>query len=160
MLNADTDERETFVFDAMLGVWHREDEMNVHRFTSVGSDSYMLTDEGDGGEIYKLNDDTSDEIVSWFAETNDIYYFDNKKYISRINVRLKLDPDSLTELHIKYDNDEHWELVGNWNGKEFADLTVPVKPRRCDHFRLRFSGTGQCRIYSYTKTFEQGSDRR
>ena len=160
MLNADTDERETFVFDAMLGVWHREDEMNVHRFTSVGNDAYMLTSFADGGVIYKLNDDTSDEIVPWYAETNDIYYFDNKKYISRINVRLKLDPDSLAELHIKYDNDEHWELVGNWSGKEFADLTIPVKPRRCDHFRLRFNGTGQCRIYSYTKTFEQGSDRR
>lgn len=33
-----------------------------------------------------------------------------------------------------------------------------VLTRRCDHFRLRFDGTGVCRLFSVAKIIEYGSD--
>ena len=31
-------------------------------------------------------------------------------------------------------------------------VTLPVLPRRCDHFRLRLTGTGAWRLLSLTRT--------
>ncbi|MFR5421452.1 MAG: hypothetical protein ACLTG4_05485 [Oscillospiraceae bacterium] len=31
-------------------------------------------------------------------------------------------------------------------------FTLPVLPRRCDHFRLRLTGTGAWRLLSLTRT--------
>ena len=38
-------------------------------------------------------------------------------------------------------------------------LSLPIRTRRCDHFRLRYMGTGDARVYSVAKTFEVGSER-
>ena len=37
-------------------------------------------------------------------------------------------------------------------------FSVPIRPRRCDHFRIRIVGKGPGKIYSITKTLEIGSD--
>ena len=43
-------------------------------------------------------------------------------------------------------------------GKNLRTFAFPVRPHRCDHFRLKLTGTGGAKIYSITKTLEQGSD--
>ena len=35
---------------------------------------------------------------------------------------------------------------------------LPVKPRRCDHLKIRFTGTGDAKIFSVTRILEVGSD--
>lgn len=35
---------------------------------------------------------------------------------------------------------------------------LPIIPRRCDHYRLRLSGTGGCRVFSLTRQFYRGSE--
>jgi hypothetical protein len=37
-------------------------------------------------------------------------------------------------------------------------ITVPVIPRRCDHLRLKLTGTGDVKIYSIARILELGSD--
>ena len=37
---------------------------------------------------------------------------------------------------------------------------LPVRPRRCDHFEMRLTGTGDVRVFSIAKIMEQGSDGR
>ena len=37
-------------------------------------------------------------------------------------------------------------------------ISVPIRPRRCDHLRLRVVGEGEAKIYSIAKVVEEGSD--
>jgi hypothetical protein len=32
-----------------------------------------------------------------------------------------------------------------------------MRIRRCDHFRMKLEGTGDCRVYAITKIMEEGS---
>ena len=41
---------------------------------------------------------------------------------------------------------------------KLRSFSVPLRPRRCDHFRLRIVGEGDAKIYSISKTIEQGGD--
>ena len=42
------------------------------------------------------------------------------------------------------------------NGRE--TVLLPVRPRRCDHLRLRLEGEGELRLFSITRTLRKGSD--
>jgi hypothetical protein len=44
------------------------------------------------------------------------------------------------------------------DGTSLKTFSVPIKPKRCDHLRLRIDGEGNAKIFSITKTIEQGSD--
>ena len=80
------------------------------------------------------------------------------KYISRLLVRMSLEVGADVEISIQYDSMGDWEQVCNMTVTSLRSFAVPVRPRRCDHFRLRIEGEGEGRIYSITKTIEQGSD--
>lgn len=62
------------------------------------------------------------------------------------------------DFYIKYDSSDVWEHKFNMSGKGTRTYTVPVIPRRCDHFKYKIVGEGAAKIYSVTKTIEQGSD--
>jgi len=48
--------------------------------------------------------------------------------------------------------------LGFVTGTDLRSFTIPVKPRRCDHLRLRLEGEGSGMIFSITKTYTHGSD--
>ena len=35
---------------------------------------------------------------------------------------------------------------------------LPIVPRRCDHFRIRMTGSGGCRLYSLVREVYTGSE--
>ena len=43
-------------------------------------------------------------------------------------------------------------------GNNLRSFAVPIRPRRCDHLRLRIEGEGDAKIFSIAKTIEIGSD--
>ena len=43
-------------------------------------------------------------------------------------------------------------------GSSLRSFSVPIRPRRCDHLRLRVVGEGEAKIYSIAKVIEEGSD--
>ena len=43
-------------------------------------------------------------------------------------------------------------------GSSLRSFSMPIRPKRCDHLRLRIVGEGDAKIYSITKTVEKGSD--
>ena len=60
---------------------------------------------------------------------------------------------------VQYDSYGEWEDQVCMEGVgRTRSVTVPVLTRRCDHFRLRFDGTGVCRLFSIAKIIEYGSD--
>ena len=82
-----------------------------------------------------------------------------KKYICRLLLRMSMEQGAGIQAYIQYDSLPGWEPVGGVRAQRLSSISMPVRPRRCDHFRLRLEGEGQVRIHSLTRSLTQGSDR-
>ena len=97
--------------------------------------------------------------MQWSATTNIIGYSDaGQKYVSRFAVRLRLEDGATAQFSIEYDSTGVWLPFGSIVGNRIKSAILPVKPRRCDHFRIRITGFGTMQIFSISKIYEKGSD--
>jgi hypothetical protein len=80
------------------------------------------------------------------------------KYISRLTVRLMLEPEATAAFYVQYDFSDEWEHQVTLTGTSLRSFSIPIRPKRCDHMKLRIEGKGMAKIYSFTKTIEQGSE--
>ena len=153
------EEYHLFVYDAQKGLWHKEDNTAVKEFCSCRNELYYIPKDSTNIKTM-LGSGTVDSIpVSWMAESGVIGTSSpDRKYISRLNIRMALDIGTKISFYAQYDSCGEWELIGSMVGTSLRSFTVPIRPRRCDHFRLRIVGEGDAKIYSITKTIEQGSD--
>jgi hypothetical protein len=150
-----------FVYDTAKGMWHKEDDLRVAEFCSCTEEIYAIDYKSYGDVITLLNSaGTKENNVPWMVETGLIGMFmPDMKYISKILIRMSLDAGSSINVSIQYDSSGDWEYVCSMSETSLRSFSVPIRPRRCDHFRIRIEGVGDGRIYSITKTIEQGSDR-
>jgi hypothetical protein len=148
-----------FVFDTAKGMWHKEDNIQADRFCSYKSELYGI-DHSTKHIITMLGSGTQDsKKVPWMIETGLVgMSLPDMKYISRLLIRMSLEVGASVEISIQYDSIGDWEKVCQMTVSSLRSFSVPVRPRRCDHFRIRIEGEGEGRIYSITKTIEQGSD--
>lgn len=157
-----------FVYDARLGVWHREDNTHANAWCSCRDEMYYI-DAADGKIRTVLGSgQTETEKIQWRAETGLFVsvmssakypdYAADKKYVGRLMLRMALDPGATMQAYVEYDSSGVWEQLWSMTGKTLQTFTFPVRPRRCDHFRLRLVGQGGAKLYSLTKTLEKGSD--
>ena len=58
---------------------------------------------------------------------------------------------------VQYD-DGPWVRQLYLEGGGIRSATVAVRPKRCDHFRVKIAGIGQATLYSLTKDEETGSE--
>lgn len=152
------------VLDTRRGTWYRESipAGGVVGFTEhFGS---LLCGAGDIEEIAHDNQEselsgTKEGDVAWSCETGLIGYSTvEQKYISRFNIRMSLAQGAHMDVLVQYDSDGIWHNQGRIQGAGTRTFMLPVRPRRCDHFRIRLDGSGDVRIYSFAKIFEAGSD--
>lgn len=152
------------VLDTRRGAWYRESLPigSITDFTEfMGS---LLCAAGGIEEIAHDNQvsaigDTKEGDVAWSCETGLIGYSTvEQKYVSRFNIRMSLARDAYMDVLVQYDSDGVWHNQGRIQGVGTRTFMLPVRPRRCDHFRIRLEGSGDVRIYSFAKIFEAGSD--
>ena len=144
-------------FDTAKGMWHREDSLQVNSFCSCDGEMYAIS----GGKIITmLGTGTQDNTpVEWMVQTGEIGISSpDMKYISRITVRMSMDIGAEVRFYAQYDFADGWDEVCVINGTSLRSFSIPIRPRRCDHMKLRIEGNGNAKIYSITKTIEQGSD--
>jgi hypothetical protein len=157
-----------FVYDARLGVWHREDNTHANAWCSCRDEMYYI-DAADGKIRTVLGSgQTETGKIQWRAESGLFVsvlssakypdYAAGKKYVGRLMLRMTLDPGATMQAYVEYDSSGVWEQLWSMTGKNLQTFTFPVRPRRCDHFRLRLVGQGGAKLYSLTKTLEKGSD--
>ena len=148
-----------FVYDTLKGMWHREDNTRARDFCSCRGELYYI-DGADNKIRTVLGSGTPDPApVKWMAETGVIGTDSpDKKYISRLDVRMYLDMGARAYFYIQYDSSGAWEHIYTASGERLRSFSVPIRPRRCDHLRIRIEGEGGANIYSICKTIEQGSD--
>lgn len=156
-----------YVYDTEKGLWHKEDDFNGGRFyyTNAGNTEqlYYVASTTTGSKVIKSvigeGDKADNDKIDWFAETGVIGCSSpDKKYISRMSVRLSLGIGTRVYVMIEYDSSGSWEQIGVITGNNLNTFNLPIRPKRCDHLRLKFVGTGETKIYSISKTLEQGSD--
>ena len=159
MRNQDMDAYTMFVFDTGKGMWHKEDSLRADGFAAYQGEMYAIDHET--GKILGLlgTGETGEKAVNWMVQTG-IMGTDmpDRKYISRLNVRMSMDVGGRARFFVQYDSMGGWEHLGTVNVTSLKSFSLPIRPRRCDHLRLRIEGVGEARIYSITKTIEQGSD--
>lgn len=152
------------VLDTRRGAWYRENLPigSITDFTEhLGS---LLCAAGGIEEIAYDNQvselsGTEEGDVAWSCETGLIGYSTvEQKYVSRFNIRMSLARDAYMDVLVQYDSDGVWHNQGRIQGVGTRTFMLPVRPRRCDHFRIRLEGSGNVRIYSFAKIFEAGSD--
>ncbi len=145
-----------FVFDTAKGMWHKEDSTRVDAFCSCRGELYYI----ENGVIRTMfGSGTPDkDAVEWMAETGVIGTDSpDKKYISKLNIRMSLAIGTRVHFYIQYDSSGQWEHLFATTGINLRTFTIPARPRRCDHLRIRIVGKGEAKIYSIAKTIEEGS---
>ena len=149
-----------FVYDTLKGMWHREDDTEAAQFCNCRGDLYYIDRDGDQIKTVKGTTGVLEgEKLKWEAVTGIIGTdAPDKKYISRLDVRMSLTFGSRVLFFIQYDSSPGWEQLFAMMGTSLKSFSVPIKPQRCDHFRLKIVGEGDAKIYSICKTIEQGSD--
>ena len=148
-----------FVYDTSKGMWHKEDDTHVKTFCSCRDELYYI--DADTGAIKTMfsSHGSDEKAVEWMAESGVIGTSSpDKKYISRITVRLSLEIGARVSFFAQYDSAGEWEHLCTMTGSSLRTFSIPIRPKRCDHFRLRICGEGDAKIYSISKTIEEGSD--
>lgn len=152
------DDRNLFVYDTGTGLWMREDELPVVDLCRVDDELYAIDSDK---KLYALRGSagTPETQVEWYAESGILYYeYTDHKYLSRYNIRMKGERGSRMDIYIQYDSEGPWVHSGTVRQTGTNTVTIPVRPRRCDHMRLRLVGKGDIKIYSISKILEVGSD--
>jgi hypothetical protein len=147
-----------FVYDIAKGMWHKEDGLQVDSFCSCRGELYAISG---GNIITMLGSGTKDtEDVEWMVQTGEIGITSpDMKYISRLTLRMSMDIGAEVRIYAQYDFNEDWESQCVLTSTNLRSFSIPIRPKRCDYMKLRIEGVGAVKIYSITKTIEQGSDR-
>lgn len=155
----ENDKYHLFVYDTKKGLWHREDGTRVDAFCSCRNELYYIP-HGESAIKTMFGSGTVDSApVKWMAETGPLITSSpDKKYISRLNVRMSLDFGTVVQFYIQYDSSGEWHHAATMTGTSLKSFSIPIRTRRCDHLKLRIEGKGEGKIHSITKTIEQGSD--
>jgi hypothetical protein len=155
-----------FCYDAGKRMWMHEDELHAEGFAQVGDELYALANNG----ITAINgtDGAPEGDFDWSAVTGLMHYeqgvsskgTQTVRYLSQFNLRMSMDGEkSWMQMYIEYDSSGVWEFCGHFHMPTLSAVTIPIRPRRCDHLRIKLEGHGPVRMYSLARVLERGSDR-
>lgn len=161
-INRQTDEgNRTYVYDTAKALWHIEDSYNVPWMAACRGQLVLATNnKGESSVLLAVDGETeSSENPDWSATFGVFgYAYERAKYLSRFNIRAKMDAGSEMKFEIMYDSCGEWEEMGEMKSRTTRTFMLPVVPRRCDHCQIRISGTGNVVIYSIARVFEEGGN--
>jgi hypothetical protein len=154
----DSEGAHLFVYDARKGLWHKEDDFYAEAFAAYGTELYAVS----GNRIVTmLGSGTKDDTpVEWMLQSGEIgLAMPDAKYVTRLTVRMSMSENSCVSVWVRYDYEDEWLHIYTTPGTILRSFDIPIRPKRCDHMSIRIEGVGAAKIYSITKTIEQGSDR-
>lgn len=160
-----------FVYDSQYRCWHIEDESAAVGFAYYGGCLYMMNADGRIWIVSGIENApagcTDEAAVKWICEFADTYqtgssraYYGapNAKGLTKLQIRCDFDKNAYLDVEIMYDSDGRWVQAGRLDGDTKQSFVVPLILRRCDHYKIKLSGKGGCRVYSLAKEFYYGSD--
>ena len=118
------------------------------------------------GFLYSVNPPQSvitegetEDDFEWYLVSGDIgYSINSKKYISRIGIRIKPGTGTVVNVDAQYDSSGKFTRLFTLRSSSDSAVTLPVIPVRCDHVKIRLSGTGEFSLLGAFADFEEGSE--
>lgn len=157
-LTDDFGSKHLFVYDTTKSMWHKEDDINALEFCSNNNELYIRTS-SDNGLVTVFGSGEKEKNLCWMAESGKMGLgVHNKKQLTKLSIRMVLDPGARVRIFVEYDSSGVWEQAYISDVVNLNSFSVAIRPRRCDHFRLRIEGVGEAKIYSIQKTYELRSD--
>lgn len=148
---------ELYTYDTRRCVWLREDATHAVDFASLDGTLYYL--DGDSGRVVMTGQaENEDGPVEWSAE---LCPFDEvthaRKGYSKLYLRCGLDAGAWLKAEVSADGGP-WQLAYTTHDERARTALVPILPTRCDCFRVRLSGKGECVVKSVVREFTVGSE--
>ena len=152
-LQEDTGKDALYVYDKLLGQWHRETGFGARQLVSHAGKLYGL--DGSGG-LWLLRGGKSEARVKWMARTGRISGWDGKRMVLKsLELQLLLARRARMDISVRYDDRGPWERVGTLTGSDRRFL-IPIRPKPCSHLELLLEGEGDVRLLSLTRVLRQG----
>ena len=142
---------ELFCYDTRSGIWMLDNGTKVEQFALAGGTLYGAV----GNRVWAMS--APADTTGWtlepsfgsYAETNDYTQEDlNRKRIHRILLRGEIEEGSQLTVMVKYDSQSAWRTVWKLTAATKRQWYLPVRLRRCDHFRLRLEGRGSWCVHA------------
>ena len=155
---------EIYVYDTKRGMWCVEDACGAVDFATADGKLYIAGGRGDTDGKYPICVSApgmaAEADMPWSFTTPRIGYgLPNRKYVSRVLIRLEIGDAALPTVELSRDGGA-WEAlpcaarVGT-DGARTGSIAIPIRPRRCESFRIRVSGIGTYKLTGITKYMEE-----
>ncbi len=140
-------------FDAELGAWYKEDDINLAGYVRWNNNLYAA----EGGHVWRLDGDNSG--VKWFFDTT-VITEDTMQTKGVFDLFLRVDNKGGKDIsvYILRDNGET-RLCGTIKDDAFRTHRVPVRFQMGDSCKIRVEGTGDCVIHGIERTVYAGGKR-
>lgn len=155
---------EIYVYDTKRGMWCVEDACGAVDFATADGKLYIAGGRGDTDGKYPICVSApgmaAEADMPWSFTTPRIGYgLPNRKYVSRVLIRLEIGDAALPTVELSRDGGA-WEAlpcaarVGT-DGARTGSIAIPIRQRRCESFRIRVSGIGTYKLTGITKYMEE-----
>ena len=142
-----------YVYDKLLGQWHRETGVGARQMVSHAGKLYGLDK---NGGLWLLRGGKSRARVKWMARTGRISGWDGKRMVLKsLELQLLLANRARMDISVRYDDRGAWERIGTLTGSDRRFL-LPIRPKPCSHLELLLEGEGDIRLLSLTRVLRQG----
>ena len=142
-----------YVYDKLLGQWHRETGFGARQMVSHAGKLYGLDK---NGGLWLLRGGKSRARVKWMARTGRISGWDGKRMVLKsLELQLLLANRARMDISVRYDDRGVWERIGTLTGSDRRFL-LPIRPKPCSHLELLLEGEGDVRLLSLTRVLRQG----
>lgn len=155
---------EIYVYDTKRGMWCAEDACGAVDFATADGKLYIAGGRGDTDGKYPIcvaaPGMAAEADMPWSFTTPRIGYgLPNRKYVSRVLIRLEIGDAALPTVELSRDGGA-WEALScaarvGTDGARTGSITIPIRPRRCESFRIRVSGVGAYKLTGITKYMEE-----
>ena len=153
-----------YVYDTKRGMWCAEDACGAVDFATADGKLYIAGGRGDTDGKYPIcvaaPGMAAEADMPWSLTTPRIGYgLPNRKYVSRVLIRLEIGDAALPTVELSRDGGA-WEVLScaarvGTDGARTGSITIPIRPRRCESFRIRVSGVGAYKLTGITKYMEE-----
>lgn len=146
-----------YVYDTLRGIWLREDNTHALDWAYLDGKLYYL-DAGTGRLMTTGEDHSEEGPVLWSATLCQMDETTHgRKGYSRLFLRADMEAGAWLKAEISLDGRPFRQVWATHNERA-KTVQIPVLPVRCDNFRLRLSGKGECVIKSIIREFSVGSE--
>ena len=148
-----------FVYDTAQRLWHREDDCRARAFCRVGEMLYFIDGAGRIQSVEAGAHPVAETRIPFYAVSGVIGgEAPAHRYLERLHLRMGLAAGARVTVSVQYDSIGNFEEIYTTKAKGTRGVTAILRPRRCDHLRLRIEGEGDVRLFALTTYLGGGSD--